>query len=114
MYIRYAEQYICRYNRHLATSITGTPPSASKNAGDMTAVHQLTDLTFQYFLFEFPSTMSLRTMPLYTIIIIKHAQKQTNTEGGQSGTYLRLMRASSGHCDLAEIFIFVSFHLYMS
>ena len=72
-------------------------------------------------------------------------------EGGQSGTYLRLTRASSGlrvnitktyrdetkrklifwpdhsclvsllystveegHCDLAEIFIFVSFYLYMS
>ena len=67
-------------------------------------------------------------------------------EGGQSGTYLRLMRASSGpqvsiaktyrdetkmnisarsqsllyspaeegHCDLAEIFILVSFHLCMS
>ena len=69
-------------------------------------------------------------------------------EGGQSGTYLRLTRASSGpqvsvaktyrdeneyfsqitvaflssriqeteegHCDLPEIFIFVSFHLYMS
>ena len=47
-------------------------------------------------------------------------------EGGQSGTYLRLMTASSGpqvsvaktllystaeegHCDLAEIFILVSF-----
>ena len=44
-------------------------------------------------------------------------------EGGQGGTYLRQMRASSGpmlystaeegHCDLAEIFIFVSFHLYV-
>ena len=52
--------------------------------------------------------------------------EQTKMEGGQSGTYLRQMRASSGprvsiartaeegHCDLAEIFIFVSFHLYMS
>ena len=54
-------------------------------------------------------------------------RKQTKMEGGQSGTYLRQMRASSsrwvsllystaeeGHCDLAEIFIFISFHLYMS
>ena len=61
--------------------------------------------------------------------------KQTKMEGKQSDTYLRQMRASSGpwvsiaiemkrneneystaeesHCDLAEIFIFVSFHLYM-
>ena len=59
--------------------------------------------------------------------------KQINMEGGQSGTYLRLTRASSsprvsvaktyrdlystaeeGLCDWADIFIFVSFHLYMS
>ena len=79
-------------------------------------------------------------------------RKQKKMEGGQSGTYLRLTRASSGprvsvakiyrdetkinilvrsqwpssalsllystaekgHCDLTEIFIFVSFHLYTS
>ena len=91
----------------------------------------------------FSSFLSLDFCFLNLFCIIRKTlkgRKQTKMEGGQSSTYLRQTRASSspqvhvakryrdetkrkwifrpaaeeGHCDLAEVFIFVSFHLYMS
>ena len=44
-------------------------------------------------------------------------RRETNKNGRGTERHLPIQEystAEEGHCDLAEIFIFVSFHLYMS